>query len=58
LRRTTQCLLAIAASLASVESAHAAAGTVLPEPGTFTLLAMGLAGVIIGRRFSRKPPAD
>ena len=36
--------------------AHAQGSVVLPEPGTLTLLSMGVAGVLVGRRLSRKPP--
>jgi hypothetical protein len=49
-------MLAVAAGFVLAGPAHAAGSTVLPEPGTLTLLSMGLAGVLIGRRFARKPP--
>ena len=38
----------------------AAAGTAIsiPEPTDLTLLALGLAGLIIGRRGAKRPPQD
>jgi hypothetical protein len=51
-------VLGIATSLLLVAPAHATDSTALPEPGTLTLLSIGVAGVLIGRRFSRKPPED
>jgi hypothetical protein len=38
--------------------AYAAETMVLPEPGSLTLLSLGVAGLIIGRRAARKPPKD
>ncbi|MFM5918100.1 MAG: PEP-CTERM sorting domain-containing protein [Novosphingobium sp.] len=38
--------------------AWAAGSTPIPEPTDITLLAMGLAGLIIGRRAAKKPPKD
>ena len=39
---------------------RAAAGTAIsiPEPTDLTLLALGLAGLIIGRRGAKRPPQD
>jgi hypothetical protein len=51
-------LVALAISLLFAVPAYAATTTVLPEPGTLTLLGLGAAGVAIGRRFSRKPPQE
>ena len=39
--------------------AHAGNSVALPEPSTMTLLALASAGVVLGRRMSRKrPPAE
>jgi len=39
--------------------AFAAGGSVqLPEPSALVLLSMGVSGVVLGRRFSRKKPRD
>ena len=38
--------------------AHAAETVTLPEPGMLTMLALGAAGVLIGRRLSSKRPRD
>jgi hypothetical protein len=51
-------LPAFAAGLLLATPAYAGDSTALPEPGTLTLLALGVAGVLIGRRVSRKPPQD
>lgn len=48
------CLSAIAAVSLAPMPAFAAEATRLPEPSGLFLLAMGVAGVVIGRRFSRK----
>lgn len=46
------------AALLSPTPAFAAGTIALPEPGTLTLLTLGIAGVLIGRLASRKPPGD
>lgn len=46
-------LTAVPAFLASVP-AHAATGTPLPEPSGLFLLGIGVAGVIVGRRFANR----
>lgn len=51
-------IVAVAISLLFVAPAYAAASNDVPEPGTLTLMSIGVAGVLIGRRFSRKPPQD
>jgi hypothetical protein len=59
LRVALRSLVALAISLLFAVPAYAAAATtILPEPGTLTLLGLGVAGVAIGRRFSRKPPQE
>jgi hypothetical protein len=51
--------LLIAVSLvASPTAAFAAGATALPEGSQATLFALGLLGVIIGRRASMRPPGD
>ena len=49
--------IALGALLAS-SPAWAGGSTPIPEPTDITLLAMGLAGLIIGRRAAKKPPKD
>ena len=49
--------IAVSALLVSTP-AWAAGSTAIPEPTDLTLLAMGLAGLIIGRRGAKKPPQD
>jgi hypothetical protein len=50
-------LFALLAGLAAAP-AQAGTGTMIPEPTDLTLLAMGLAGLVIGRRGARRPPKD
>lgn len=51
--------LAIAIGLlAAATPGWAGGSTPIPEPTDVTLLAMGLAGLIIGRRAAKKPPKD
>lgn len=38
--------------------ALAADGFAIPEPSTLALLAMGTAGLIIGRRAAKRPPEE
>ena len=38
--------------------AYAASSIALPEPGTLTLLTLGVAGLVIGRQAARKPPEN
>ncbi len=38
--------------------AWASGGIAIPEPTDLTLLALGLAGLIIGRRGAKRPPKD
>ena len=45
-------------ALVAASPAWAAGSTPIPEPTDLTLLAMGLAGLIIGRRAAKKPPKD
>lgn len=46
------------AALLVAAPAHASGGIELPEPSGLLLLGMGIAGVVLGRRFSTKNDAD
>ena len=48
----------LAAVLVSATPACASGGTPLPEPSSLFLLGIGVAGVVVGRRFSRKRRPD
>ena len=50
-------VIALAALLAA-SPAWASGGIEIPEPTDLTLLALGLAGLIIGRRGAKRPPQD
>ncbi len=58
MRSASHILTGLLVSLLSAAPAHAAGSIVLPEPGALTLLSIGVAGVLIGRRFARKPPVE
>jgi hypothetical protein len=58
LRRLAPIVAGFAASLCIAPSVHAASIVSLPEPGSLVLLSLGVAGLLIGRRASRKPPRD
>ena len=45
-----------AAALLAASPAWASGGMAIPEPTDLTLLALGLAGLIIGRRGAKRPP--
>ena len=49
---------ALVLALGLAAPAFAADSVPLPEPSTLTLLSLGAAGVLIGRRFSRKRPSE
>ena len=51
-------LTIVVAALLAGTPAWAAGSTPIPEPTDLTLLAMGLAGLIIGRSGAMKPPKD
>ena len=44
--------------LGAASPALASGGFPIPEPTDITLLALGLAGLIIGRRGAKRPPKD
>lgn len=44
--------------LGAASPAFAANGQSIPEPSTLALLAMGAAGLIIGRRAAKRPPEE
>ena len=48
-------LFAITA-LVAASPALAGGATTVPDPSDITLFAIGLAGVIVGRRFAKRPP--
>ena len=48
-------VIALAALLAA-SPAWASGGVEIPEPTDLTLLALGIAGLIIGRRGAKRPP--
>ena len=45
------------AALLAASPAWASGGIPIPEPTDLTLLALGLAGLIIGRRGAKRPPS-
>ena len=51
-------LLLAVSLLATPTAAFAAGATALPEGSQATLFALGLLGVIVGRRASMRPPGD
>ena len=51
-------LLVALSALVAASPAWAGGSTPIPEPTDLTLLAMGLAGLIIGRRAAKRPPKD
>ena len=51
--------LAVAVTaMVAATPAWASGGTAIPEPTDLALLAMGIAGVIIGRRGAKRPPTQ
>ena len=53
LRHSGAALLALSAS-----PAMAAGGISIPEPTDLTLIALAVAGVLIGRRSGKRPPEE
>ncbi|HKX78394.1 MAG TPA: PEP-CTERM sorting domain-containing protein [Novosphingobium sp.] len=49
----------VVTAFAAAAPAYAAGSVTLPEPSTMTLMALASAGVVLGRRLSKKkPPAE
>lgn len=48
----------ILAAIAAATPALANTGIAIPEPGDIGLFALAVAGLILGRSFSKRPPAD
>jgi len=57
-RFTSIASLAAVLCLGAANPALAANGQSIPEPSTLALLAMGAAGLIIGRRAAKRPPEE
>ena len=51
-------IAAFALCLGVASPALASGGISIPEPTDITLLALALAGLIIGRRGAKRPPKD
>jgi hypothetical protein len=45
-------------AMAAATPAFANTGTTIPEPSDIGLFALAVAGLILGRSISRRPPAD
>ena len=46
------------AGFCTATAAWASGGMAIPEPTDLTLLALGIAGLIIGRRGAKRPPSQ
>lgn len=51
-------VLAVLAALIATPAFAQSGGSAIPDPSGITLFGLGLAGVWVGRRFSRRPPED
>ena len=58
MNRTVNRLAILVAGFCAGTPAWASGGMALPEPTDLTLLALGIAGVIVGRRGANRPPQD
>ncbi|MEA3264210.1 MAG: hypothetical protein U9R07_12090 [Pseudomonadota bacterium] len=58
IRRSWPHLLIALLALAADAPALASNGISIPDPSGLTLLALGVAGLIIGRQSGRRPPRD
>ena len=58
LHRAWPHLLIALLALAAESPAVGGNGVSVPDPGAGTLLALGLVGLIVGRRGGRRPPPD
>lgn len=58
IRTALRSLFALGLALSIPAQAHAVDSFVLPDPSDFTLFALGLAGLIIGRHIARKRPRN
>ncbi len=56
--RTVLRLAILVAGLCVAAPVWASGGMAIPEPTDLTLLALGLAGLIIGRRGAKRPRQD
>lgn len=57
-RKLLRLIPAIGIALLPHGPAFAASSFVLPDPSDFTLFALGVAGLLIGRHVARKRPED
>ena len=56
MRHVIRLAVVVSTGLFAAAPVYAAGSVALPEPGTLTLLTLGVAGLVIGRQAARKPP--